>query len=248
MNDGSHRDDQISAAVGRLKHVAVSTITNSLLKRGLRNQFLPGIAPVKAGLPNMVGPAYTLRFIPAREDIDTLALLGRGDSVQRRAIEECPAIAVLVIDSCGIDRAASAGDLMIRRLSVRGCAGIVTDGGFRDTAGIAAVGLPAYQRQTACAASPVALHPVDLDVPICCAGVAVYPGDIVVGDGEGVVIIPADIAEVIAREATEATEYEKFAERQISAGRSLFDVFPATDQSRAEFRLWQSTLPASKME
>ena len=132
---------------GLLLKVGVAVLTNGLLKRGLRNQFLHGIAPVAPNMPAMAGPAFTLRFIPAREDIDTIEALRRPDNVQRRALEACPPGGVLVIDSFGSARSASAGDLMIGRLKVRGCAGIVTDGGFRDIAGVIKVGLPAYQRR-----------------------------------------------------------------------------------------------------
>jgi regulator of RNase E activity RraA len=235
-----HERDAGDTLVQTLKQAGVATITAILLRRGLRNQYMPGLLPVSSDHASMAGPAFTLRFIPAREDVDTLSFLARTDNVHRRAIEECPPGSVLVIDARGTTTAASAGDLMIRRLGVRGCAGIVTDGGFRDTAGIAAVGLPAYQLRPACCASPVAHHPVDLDQPVACAGVAVYPGDMVVGDTEGVVVIPAAIVGQVAGEASEAAGYELFAESRIAEGGTLFDVFPPTERSMAEFRRWQS--------
>lgn len=219
--------------------VNVSTLTNCLLRRGLRNQFLHGVAPVAPGLPNMAGPAFTLRFIPSREDLDTMANYQLESHVQRRAIEECPPGAVLVIDSHGDARAASAGDLLIGRLKARGCAGIVTDGGYRDLPGIIRTELPAYQRQTASPATPITLHPADLNMPIGCAGVAVYPGDIVVGDAEGVVIVPAHLAAEIAEEAVGIMDYEEFAEAEIAKGRSIYGLFPATDASRAEYAVWK---------
>lgn len=221
-----------------LGKVGVATIANCLLKRGLRNTFMHGVTPLSRQLPNLVGEAFTMRFIPAREDIDTMANYASPDHIQRRAIEECPAGAVLVIDARGDARAASAGDLLIGRLKARGCAGIVTDGGYRDLAGILKVGLPAYQAQTASPASPIIHHPADLNLPIGCAGVAVYPRDIIVGDGEGVVAIPAHMAEEVAREAFEATQYEEFAEAEIAAGRSIFGLFPATENSNAEYAIW----------
>lgn len=223
----------------RLGKVNVSTLTNCLLRRGLRNQFLHGVAPVTPGLPNMVGPAFTLRFIPSREDLDTMANYQLETHVQRRAMEECPEGFVLVVDSHGDARAASAGDLLIGRLKARGCAGIVTDGGYRDLPGIVRTGLPAYQRQTASPATPITLHPADLNLPIGCAGVAVYPGDIVVGDTEGVVVIPAHLVDEIAIEALSTVEYEEFAEEKIAEGRSIYGIFPATDESRAEYELWK---------
>lgn len=234
--------EMIRAAVGALRRTSVATVSAILLRRGMRNQCLVGLLPVAAGDEVMVGPAYTLRFIPAREDVDTMAWLARPDNVQRRAIEECPPGAVLVIDAGGSGRAASAGDLMALRLSVRGCAGMVTDGGFRDTRGIAATGLPAYQRQTAPCASPAALHPVDVAQPIGCAGVAIYPGDIVMGDADGVIAIPAHIAGEVAVEAVAASSYEDFAAERIAGGAALFDVFPATEASSDAFRRWQASV------
>lgn len=222
-----------------LRGVNVAALTNCLLSRGLRNIFLHGISPVAATAENMVGEAFTMRFIPAREDIDNMAAYARPDHVQRRAIEECPAGSVLVIDSRGDARAASAGDLLVARLKARGAAGIVTDGGFRDVAGVANTGLPAYQKQTASPASPIIHHAADLNLPIGCAGVAVYPGDIVVGDREGVVVFPAKFAEEVAREAYEATLYEEFADAEIRRGRSIFGLFPATDESRKQYQEWR---------
>ena len=183
-----------------LRVVNVATLTNCLLARGLRNIFLHGIAPVGPIAGNMVGEAFTMRFIPAREDVDTMAAYASSEHVQRRAVEECPAGAVLVIDARGDARAASAGDLLIARLKARGAAGIVTDGGYRDIPGVLRTGFPAYQKQTASPASPIVHHAADLNLPIGCAGVAVYPGDIVVGDSEGVVVFPAKYAEEVAAE------------------------------------------------
>ena len=222
-----------------LRVVNVATLTNCLLARGLRNIFLHGISPVTPMTENMVGEAFTMRFIPAREDIDNMAAYARPDHVQRRAIEECPAGSVLVIDSRGDARAASAGDLLIARLKARGAAGIVTDGGYRDVAGVANTGLPAYQTKTASPATPIIHHAADLNLPIGCAGVAIYPGDIVVGDREGVVVFPAKFAEEAAREAHEATLYEEFADAEIRSGRSIYGLFPATDESRLQYQEWR---------
>jgi regulator of RNase E activity RraA len=224
-----------------LLQVGVAVLTNGLLKRGLRNQFLHGIVPVAPDMPAMAGPAFTLRFIPAREDIDTLEALRRPDNVQRRALEVCPPGGVLVIDTGNNARSASAGDLMIGRLKVRGCAGIVTDGGFRDIAGVIKVGLPAYQRRASPPATPIGLHSADLDVPIGCAGVAVYPGDIVVGDNDGVVVLPAGIAEELATEALETATYDEFAEQRIAAGRSIMDIFPPADDVLREYQEWKKS-------
>jgi regulator of RNase E activity RraA len=222
-----------------LAQIGIPTLANALLKRGLRNQVMQDVHLAVPGVPRMVGEAYTLRFIPAREDIDTMAAYASPQHKQRRAIEECPAGHVLVIDSRGDARAAAAGDLLIGRLKARGCAGIVTDGGYRDMAGVMAVGLPAFQRRPAPPASPIVHHPEDLDVAIGCGGVAVYPRDVIVGDIDGVVVIPAHLADEVAAEAYETMRYEEFAEAMIAAGRSIYGLFPPTPESRQEYDAWR---------
>ena len=218
-----------------LARVGVATLTTCLLKRGLRSRLIAGVSPINADAASMVGPAFTLRFIPAREDIDTLQAYGDDRHVQRRAMEECPPGHVLVIDAGGSTAAASAGDIMVGRLKARGAAGAVSDGGFRDTPDIAALGFPVFHTAPAPPSSPIALHPADLGLPIGCGGVAVYPGDIVVGDREGVVVIPAALAAEIAGEAAEMTEYEAFAAAKVAEGRSIFGLYPAGEAALAEY-------------
>jgi regulator of RNase E activity RraA len=222
----------------KLMRVGSSTVANMLLKRGFRNAYMFGLHPVANAQVQMVGPAYTLRFIPAREDVDTMANYARDDNLHRRAIEECPEGYVLVIATGGCLRSAAAGDVMAARLRRRGVAGMVTDGGFRDTPSIRHVGLPAYHRQPAPAATPIAMHPAELDGPVGCANVAVYPGDMLVGDGEGIAVIPAHLADEIADEALDAVEYEAFVDFHISRGRSIMGLFPATPDSLAEYGAW----------
>src|SRR5476649_2758854 len=178
-----------------LNGAATSTLTGLLNRRGFNNMFMQDVSPLRLGIPRMVGFAYTMRFIPHRKDKSSP--LG---NVQQKAMEECPPGHVLVVDSRGDPRAASAGDLYIGRLKARGCAGIVTDGGLRDSEGILKVGLPAYLRRPSSPPSPIVHQAFDLNLPIGCGGVAVYPGDIVVGDCDGVVIIPAEIVDAIAEE------------------------------------------------
>lgn len=241
MSSTTTHDYQIRESTKeKLRHVATSNIANCLFRRGFRNVLMLGISPLNPELANMVGFAVTLRFMPAREDIDTMANYGLSTNVHRRAIEECPAGAVLVIDSQSCLEASSAGDLMAARLKSLGAAGLVTDGGFRDTPAMKRVGLAAYQRAAAPPATPIALHPVELNAPIGCAGVAVYPGDVIVGDGESVAVIPKHLADEIAEEAYEIEQYEKFAEIEISLGRSLFGLFPATEASKEEYKKWCS--------
>lgn len=217
--------------------ISTATVANILLRSGLRNAYLHGVRPVTPGVP-FAGPAYTLRFIPAREDLDSLADYGDSTNLHRRAIEECPPDHVLVIGACGDTGAASAGDLMVRRLLARGAAGVVTDGGFRDTGTIRELGFPAYQHKTAPRATPLALHPVELNGPVGCAGVAVYPGDLIIGDDDGVVVVPCHLADDVVAEATAAIDYETFAEHEIVRGRSLLGLFPATRHSQDEYDGW----------
>lgn len=215
-----------------------ATIANVLYRRGLHNTMPHGLRPLYEEQEALVGPAFTLRFIPAREDLDHMGTYAREDNVHRRAIEECPAGNVLVIGTGGATTASSMGDLMATRLHHRGVAGVVTDGGFRDTAGIRRTGLPSFQYRPAPPATPIALHPVALQEPIACGGVAVYPGDVVVGDADGVVILPGHLVEEVAQEGAAAAAYEEFAEMQIRRGRSIFGVFPATEDSTREYQQW----------
>jgi regulator of RNase E activity RraA len=228
------------ATRAKLMRVGTANVANALLKRGFRNVYLLGVQPLAAGQPQMVGPAYTLRFMPSREDLDSMANYARDDNMHRRAIEECPPGAVLVIDAFGNTSAASMGDMMAARLKVRGVAGAITDGGFRDAPAIRETGLPAYQRRSAPPATPIALHPIELDGPVGCAGVAIYPGDVIVGDGEGVVAIPRHLVDEVTDEALDAVEYEEFAAMNIARGRSILGLFPATADSRGEYERWRA--------
>ncbi|WP_265294039.1 dimethylmenaquinone methyltransferase [Streptomyces sp. SHP 1-2] len=222
----------------QLVRAGSSTVANMLLRHGLRNVLMAGVRPLVAGGAPMVGPASTLRFIPAREDLDTLANYASSENLHRRAIEECPPGAVLVIDAGGSRAGASMGDMMAARLQRRGVSGAVTDGGYRDSGAIAGTGLPCFHRGNAPAATPIALHPVALDEPVGCGGVAVYPGDVVLGDDDGVAVIPRHLAAEVAALAADAASYEEFAALEIRRGRSLFGLFPATLESRQEYDTW----------
>ena len=222
----------------RLERCGAATLANAMLKRGIRKSFLLGLAAVRPGQPKLIGPAWTVRFIPAREDKDSMALYARDDSMHRRAIEECPAGAVMVMDTRGDAAASCMGDMMALRLKVRGVAGVVTDGGFRDTPGIVDTGLPCFQHTPSGPATPLALSPVALNQPVGCAGVAVYPNDIVVGDGEGVVVIPRHLVDEVAAECEGTADYERFVAMHIKRGRSIFGLFPATPDSTTEYHVW----------
>src|ERR1700749_4339173 len=196
------------ATRNKLKTVSTATVATALYKRGFRVQCIQDVHPLSPDQPTLVGEAFTLRYMPAREDLNKLEVFRDRSHPQRKAIEDCPPGAVLVMDSRKDARAASAGAILVTRLMKRGVAGVVTDGGFRDSPEIAKLGIPAYHHRPS---APTNLtHPpaIDLHVPIGCGDVPVFPGDVVVGDGEGVVVIPAHLADEIAAEAVEMTAFE----------------------------------------
>jgi regulator of RNase E activity RraA len=223
----------------RLQLVSVATLTTCLYRAGFHNVCPRGIGPVARGQPRMVGEAFTLRFIPMREDVGGPSSYAAGQSVHQRAFEECPPGHVLVMDTGGETEGCSCGDLLVGRLQARGVAGVVTDGGFRDTPDIARLRFPAYQLRPVPQPSFARLHAVDLDVPVGCGKVAVYPGDIVVGDQEGVVIIPAKLANAMAEEAFQLTRYDEFAAEQVTNGRSIVGLYPANEAAMAEYAAWR---------
>jgi regulator of RNase E activity RraA len=226
-----------------LRHVSTATLTTALLKRGYRNTFMQGpqrINPGIAGGKQMVGEAYTLRYIPAREDLERLEAFLDPEHPQRKGIESCPPGHVMVIDARGDADAASAGGILVTRLMVRGAAGIVTDGGFRDTPDIAMLDFPSYHARPSAPTNLIRHHAVDLNVPIGCGGVAVYPGDVIVGDGEGVVVIPAHLASEIAAETHEMTAYEDFVAERVLAGQTIVGLYPPTDKANLDaFAEWR---------
>jgi regulator of RNase E activity RraA len=224
-----------------LMKVSTATLCTALFKKGLRNQFIQGVQPLNPGLPNMVGLAYTLRYIPAREDLNPISVFNDRAHPQRKAVEECPPGHVFVIDSRKNARAASAGSILVTRLMVRGAAGIVTDGGFRDSPEIAQLPFPSYHHRPSAPTNLTQHQALDINVPIGCGDVAVFPGDVVVGDSEGVVVIPAHMADEIAKEATEMTAFEDFVTEKVREGRSILGLYPPTEEaSRVEFAAWRT--------
>ncbi len=229
-----------SATRAALMKVSVATLCTALFKRGLRNQFIQDVRPLNAALPNMVGEAYTLRYMPAREDRNSISVFQNRDHPQRKAVEDCPAGAVLVIDSRKDARAASAGGILVSRLMMRGVAGVVTDGGFRDSPEIAGLSMPAYHSRPSAPTNLTLHEAIQINSPIGCGDAPVFPGDIVVGDREGVIVIPAGIADEIALEATEMTAFEDFVLEKVLEGRSILGLYPPTDpQSKTDFEGWR---------
>ncbi len=226
----------------KLLKVSTATLCTALFKKGLRNQFIQDVHPLNPNQANMVGEAYTLRYIPAREDLNTIEVFKNPRHPQRLAIEECPAGSVLVIDSRKNARAASAGSILVTRLMKRGVAGIVTDGGFRDSPEIAQLAIPAYHQRPSAPTNLTVHCALDINVPIGCGDVAVYPGDIMVGDGEGVVVIPAHLADEIGNEAVEMTAFEDFVSEKVLAGQSIIGLYPPTDEANIlAFQQWRAT-------
>lgn len=234
------------ATRAKLLSVSTATLTTIMFKRGFRNCFIGGIHPLNAEHSRMAGPAYTLRYIPSREDIDQIKVFEDRSHPQRKGIEECPPGHVMVIDSRKDRGAASAGDILIARLWKRGAAGIVTDGGFRDSADIAKLPFPAFHAGPSAPTNLVRHHAIDLNVPIGCGDVAVYPGDIVVSDMDGVVVMPRDIADQVAEEAVQQTLFETFVQERVLAGESIFGLYPPSPETREKFDVWRGQRRASE--
>jgi regulator of RNase E activity RraA len=227
--------------IALLRNVSTATLTTVLFKRGLRNVFMQGVRLLGSGGRTMAGPAYTLRYIPAREDLDHLGVFLDHGHPQRKAVEEIPPGHVLVMDSRGDASAASAGSILVTRMMIRGVEGVVTDGGLRDSPEIAALAIPSYHQAPSAPTNLIKHHAVDLNVPIGCGGVPVYPGDVIVGDAEGVVVIPHEIADAVAKEASSQTDFEDFVTEQVQGGRGIFGLYPPTDPATlVQFEAWKA--------
>ena len=218
---------------------SVATISTALFKRGYRNQFIQGVSPLNPNLSNMVGYAFTVRYIPAREDLNTLDVFKNPEHPQRVAIEKCPKDHVLIFDSRKDARAASAGAILVTRLMVRGCAGVVTDGGFRDSAEIKNLEFPSYHTRPSSPTNLTLHQAIDINVPIGCGDVAVWPNDLVVGDQEGVIVIPNKIIEEVSEEVESMTLYEDYVMNKVKAGSTIRGLYPLTDEEQKnKFENW----------
>jgi len=224
----------------KLRTVSTATLTTVLFKRGLRNTYIQGIRPLNPAAPPMVGEAYTLRYIPSREDLDTLDVFRDRSHPQRKAVEDIPPGHVLVMDCRGDTTVASAGSILVTRMMMRGAAGVVSDGGLRDSPEIATLAIPTYCAGPSAPTNLIKHHAVDLNVPIGCGGAPVFPGDIMVGDGEGVVVIPAHLAEEVANEAFEQDRFETFVTEKVKAGAGIFGLYPPNEDTQKEYAAWKS--------
>jgi len=224
----------------RLRHVSVATLCTQLFKRGFRNVYLQGVGRLTTPSGgNLVGPAFTMRNIPAREDLDQISAFDNPDHPQRKGIESVPEGHVLVIDCRGETRVASGGQILTTRLKVRGAAGLVSDGPVRDSGPISQMDFPVYCAGGSAPLNLIHHHAIDLNVPIGCGGVAVYPGDVIAGDDEGVVVVPSHLAEEVARDAVEQEKMEAFVLERVEGGARLAGTYPPNAETRAAFDVWR---------
>ncbi|MDQ6672386.1 MAG: ribonuclease activity regulator RraA [Chloroflexota bacterium] len=231
--------DRLAPAIlDMARRISTATLTSQLQKRGFGNTFMLGVLPLRPEM-RLAGQACTLRFIPTREDLEPPGETDNRTSKQRLAVEAVGPGDVLVIDARGDVRAATLGDILAARIKQRGAAGIVTDGAFRDTPSIRGLDLATYAQGQNPYASSRIHHPQDVNVPIGCGGVAVVPGDLVVGDGEGVVVVPRAIAEEVVQAALEQDQRETFIMAKIRQGASILGVYPPDASTLAEYEEWK---------
>src|ERR1700749_1218318 len=228
------------ATRNKLKTVSTATVATALYKRGFRVQCIQDVHPLSPDQPTLVGEAFTLRYMPAREDLNKLEVFRDRSHPQRKAIEDCPPGAVLVMDSRQDARAASARAILLARRMKRGCAVVVTDGGFRDSAEIGKLGFPAYPHRPSAPTNLTLHQAIEIKVPIGCGDAPVFPGDVILGDSDGVIVIPAHLADEIADETFEMTAFEDFVTEEVRGARSILGLYPATDeQTTADFAAWR---------
>lgn len=216
---------------------STATLTSVLRQHGITRTFMHGVAPLRPNM-KMAGPAFTLRYLPMREDLDPGTVDNLKD-VQRVGIEQISEGEVFVVDARGDTRAGTMGSILATRLHCRGAAGIVTDGAYRDSPVIAELGIPAYAAAMNAHTNKTIHHPSEIQVPVACGDVAVCPGDIIVGDEEGVVVVPAQLADEVAQTAAEMEEKEVFITEKIQAGASIVGVYPPDEKTLAEYEEWK---------
>ncbi len=226
--------------VALLRSVATATLTAQLQRRGIRNAFFTGLVPIKNG-QRMIGTAKTLRYVPMREDL--VPTLQQGVNAQRRAVETIEPGQVLVIEARNSPEAGTIGDVLSMRALARGATGIITDGCVRDSAAVRELAIPVYLQSTHAATLSRDHLPLDIDVPIACAGVLVMPGDVIVGDDDGAMLIPAALVGEVARDAAEQELRDAWSFSRVAAGESTIGVFPISDERLAEYEIWKDARP-----
>lgn len=242
VNNATERHVVVSDEVlAKLAQCSSGSLTTQLFKLGFRQPALVGLRALNKQVKPFAGRAYTMRFIPAREDIDTYGTMTtkpNHDNLQWQGVEQIQPGDVLVIDSQNDPRAASAGNILVTRLLARGARAIVTDGALRDGSEIAALPLPAYAREVTATTRISYHHVADLQVPIGCAGVAVYPGDIIVGDGDGLTVIPAHLAQEVADYCFTQDDLENYLAMRIASGEALWGVYPPSPAAVSDYHAW----------
>jgi len=231
--------------IARFANISTATLTTVLLKKGLRNVWLRGTKPLRTGQKRLVGRAFTLRFVPAREDLATPESWSSPTST-RAAIEAMPAGCVAVVDAMGVDDAGIFGDILCARMAVRGVAGLVTDGVVRDLAGVLSTGLPVWCNGAAAPPSVAGLTFVGWQQPIACGGVAVFPDDVIVVDADGAVVIPAALVEEVAALSAAQEQLEAWIMTQVEAGASLPGLYPPNAENKAKFEAWRAACAPAK--
>lgn len=233
---GAHGRTSLPAElIRKLRNVSTATLTTQMFKRGYRNVFIKGVGRYGGGSDRMVGTAFTMRCIPSREDLDALSVYDDYDHPQRRGVESVGAGEVLIIDARGRTEAAALGHILATRLKVRGAAGIVTDGAIRDSGEIRELDLPTFVAGSSPVTNLLIHHVVDTQTAIGCGDVPVYPGDVLVGDADGVVCIPRHLAFEVADEALEQEELEEFILSKVAGGSPLRNNYPAGPELRTEY-------------
>ncbi len=226
------------ATLALLMQASTATITMQLLKRGFRNLAINGVRPMNNGAARFAGPAYTLRYMPGREDICQPPKPTDPDNAQRIAVEGTPKGHVLVIGTGGETRAGTLGDILAWRLKMRGLAAVVSDGAMRDAPVLAELDFPIFAAANAAPASMTNLHPVEVQTPIGCGGVPVFPGDVLVGDLDGVVVIPRHLVEEVARDSAEQERMERFVQLRVRQGQAIPGLYPPNDETKAAYAEW----------
>jgi regulator of RNase E activity RraA len=228
------------AILAAFSGVSTATITTVLLKKGLRNVWMRGTRPIRAGQPRLIGQAFTLRFVPAREDLATPDSWSSPIST-RAAIEAMPEGCITVVDAMGVTDAGIFGDILCARMAKKGVAGLVTDGVVRDLAGVLGTGLPVWCQGAAAPASVTGLTFVNWQEPIGCGGVAVFPDDVIMVDDDGAVVIPQKLVADVAAVAADQERMEEWIMTQVNDGAPLPGLYPPNAENKARYEAWLKT-------
>jgi regulator of RNase E activity RraA len=229
----------MTAAFDVLRRVTTATVTTMLLKKGIRHCWMKGAMPLAPGGGRAVGEAFTLRFVPVREDLATPESWGKPIST-RAAIEAMPAGCIAVADAMGVATAGIFGDILVMRMAKRNVRALITDGVIRDKAGCLAANLPIWCQGTAAPASVNGLTFVGWNEPIACGGCAIFPGDVIVADDDGAVVIPQDLVEYVAAEGEEHERYESWVVSEVERGAQLPGLYPPDDEAKARYAAWKA--------